>query len=101
MTRREQSIAIGSATAATLARRADSHVFGPTGPRPDQADTFWSDVLAERRTMSASVSRARRLRAAVSLTSFGSGRSRRARRRAIAVAEAATTSDVEGRPGPD
>lgn len=72
-TRREQSAAIASPDAPGLARQADAHVFGPGGPEPSDAEEFWSAVDAERRSMSAAVSRARRWRARVSLASFRGG----------------------------
>jgi len=70
VTRREQSVQMASATAPTLARRADGYVFGPEPPPMSAADSFWGDVTAERRAMSSSASRSRRLLAAVSLRTF-------------------------------
>lgn len=69
-TRREQSSRVASAGAPALARRADSHVFGPAQPADADADAYWTEVDAERRSMSAGVNRRRRLRAAVNLTTF-------------------------------
>jgi hypothetical protein len=70
VTRREQSHAFDLHAALGLARRADSHVFGPRDPEPDAAAAYWRDIDAERHSMSAAVSRRQRFRAAVSLTSF-------------------------------
>ncbi|GAA4674456.1 transglutaminase-like domain-containing protein [Nocardioides nanhaiensis] len=69
-TRREQSFRVASAQAPTLARRADGHVFGPRVPDDATAEAFWEAVEAERRSMSRAVGRRRRLRAALSLTTF-------------------------------
>jgi hypothetical protein len=73
VTRREQAAAIVSPDAVALAHRADSHVFGPSAPRPTQAEEYWTAVGEERRAMSAAVSRWRRWRARVSLASFRGG----------------------------
>jgi len=70
VTRREQSGAIISGDAPALARRADSHVFGPVPPTPEVASQYWSSVDSERKAMSDAVGRRRRLLAAISLTSF-------------------------------
>jgi hypothetical protein len=70
VTRREQSGAIASERASSLARRADGHVFGPGAPGADAARTYWETVDAERRAMSLSVGRRRRLLAAVNLRSL-------------------------------
>jgi hypothetical protein len=70
ITRREQAFQIVSPGARSLAHQADSHVFGPRLPRPGDAETYWQQVDRERETMSASVSRWKRLRAALSLTTF-------------------------------
>ena len=69
-TRREQSVVVASAEAPGLARQADSHVFGPTGPADTDAAAYWTAVDAERKAMSSTVSRRRRLRAAINLTTF-------------------------------
>jgi len=69
-TRREQSLSVATAEAPTLARRADTHVFGPSLPEETDAAAYWTAVDAERRAMSATVNRRRRLRAAVNLTTF-------------------------------
>jgi hypothetical protein len=70
ITRREQAFQIVSPGARSLAHQADSHVFGPRLPRPGDAETYWQQVDRERESMSASVSRWKRLRAALSLTTF-------------------------------
>ncbi|WP_191278192.1 transglutaminase-like domain-containing protein [Nocardioides flavus (ex Wang et al. 2016)] len=70
VTRREQSAGIVSRQATSLARRADSFVFGPGVPEVTAAATFWESVDAERRAMSQEVGRWQRARAAVSLRSF-------------------------------
>jgi hypothetical protein len=69
-TRREQSARVASAEAPGLARRADGHVFGPSLPADTDAAAYWTAVDAERRAMSSTVTRRRRLRAAVNLTTF-------------------------------
>ena len=82
VTRREQSGAIGSDRAPSLARRADGFVFGPSAPGADAARAYWETVDAERRSMSRSVGRRQRLLAAVNLRSLrptGSSRRRRLR----------------------
>jgi hypothetical protein len=79
VTRREQSTGIVSDRAGTLARRADSFVFGPSAPEVVSAATYWESIDAERRAMSLEVGRWQRLRAAISLRSLrrtSSGRSR-------------------------
>ncbi len=82
VTRREQSGSIGTEQAPTLARRADSFVFGPGTPEAGAAASFWETVDAERRSMSRSVGRRQRLLAAVNLRSLRpSGRPRRRRLR--------------------
>ncbi len=73
VTRREQSAELTSPGSRTLAHRADSHVFGPRVPRPRDAEAFWRDVDQERATMSASVGRWQRIRAALNLTTFRRG----------------------------
>ena len=70
VTRREQSGAIGSDGAPSLARRADGFVFGPSTPAADAAAAYWETVDAERRSMSRSVGRRQRLLAAVNLRSL-------------------------------
>ncbi|MDQ4055774.1 MAG: transglutaminase domain-containing protein, partial [Actinomycetota bacterium] len=75
-TRREQSFRVASAEAPGLARRADGHVFGPALPGETDAAAYWTAVEAERRAMSSTVSRGRRLRAAASLTTFRPRRNR-------------------------
>ena len=57
VTRREQSVGIVSGQAGTLARRADSFVFGPSAPEAAAAATYWESVDAERRAMSQEVGR--------------------------------------------
>jgi hypothetical protein len=70
VTRREQAGSFATGAAPTLARTADRHVFGPTSPAAEAAEAFWRAVDAERRAMSASVDRWRRLRAALDLRTF-------------------------------
>ncbi|GAA5112543.1 transglutaminase domain-containing protein [Alloalcanivorax gelatiniphagus] len=70
VTRREQSAGIASGQAGTLARRADSFVFGPSAPEVGSAATFWESIDAERRSMSQEVGRWQRVRAAISLRSL-------------------------------
>ena len=77
-TRREESLAlagVGAADAAsTLAREADRHVFGPRPPQVDAAAAYWEHVDSYRAALSSQVTRARRIRAAVSLRTFRPGR---------------------------
>ncbi|WP_133241139.1 transglutaminase-like domain-containing protein [Nocardioides gansuensis] len=70
VTRREQSGAIASDEASSLARRADACVFGPQLPEEAAAASYWGSVEAARRAMSGAVGRRRRLLAAISLTTF-------------------------------
>ncbi|WP_110182938.1 transglutaminase domain-containing protein [Nocardioides solisilvae] len=80
VTRRQQSARISSVGSLGLARRADSHVFGPRPPAPEEAESYWRAVEEERRTMLAGLTRWQRLRAALSLASFrSSSRPRRGR----------------------
>jgi hypothetical protein len=72
-TRREQALALAGPTPPDLARAADRQVFGPTSPQPDAAVAYWRRIDAERRSLSAGVSRRRRLAAALSLTTFRRG----------------------------
>jgi hypothetical protein len=74
VTRREQSGSIGSQSAPTLARRADSFVFGPAVPEAAAAETYWESVESERRAMSSSVGRRRRWLAAISVASLRRGK---------------------------
>jgi hypothetical protein len=74
VTRREQSGSIGSESAPTLARRADSFVFGPSVPEASAAETYWESVESERRAMSHSVGRRRRWLAAINVASLRRGR---------------------------
>jgi hypothetical protein len=70
VTRREQASAFVTESAPVLARTADRHVFGPVTPLADEAEAFWTLVDAERRAMTASADRWRRLRAALDLRTF-------------------------------
>ncbi len=70
VTRREQSRQLVSPGARVLAQRADSHVFGPRLPRPRDAESYWREIDAERQAMSDGVSLGKRIRAALSLTTF-------------------------------
>src|SRR5262249_61644393 len=72
-TRREQALAFAGSTPPALARAADRHVFGPTPPAADAAASDWRDIDAEPHSLSAAVSRRRRLAAALSLTTFRRG----------------------------
>ena len=74
VTRREQSGSIGSESAPTLARRADSFVFGPSVPEASAAETYWESVESERRAMSLSVGRRRRWLAAINVASLRRGK---------------------------
>ena len=79
VTRREQAAGLGSGQAGTLARRADSSVFGPSVPEAAAAATYWDSVDTERRAMSQEVGRWQRFRAATSLRSLRRTTSRPAR----------------------
>ena len=48
----------------------DARVFGPAEPAASEAESYWRAVDEERRTLSAGVSRRRRLRGALSLRTF-------------------------------
>ncbi len=76
LTRREQSRGMVSGEAGTLARRADSSVFGPSAPETTAATTYWESVDAERRAMSQQAGQWQRVRAAISLRSLGPGSGR-------------------------
>ena len=82
VTRREQSVGIVSDQAPSLARRADSFVFGPRAPETAAAATYWESIDAERRAMSHGVGRRQRLLAAISLRSLRPGRPTAAQGRA-------------------
>lgn len=94
-TRSEQAAGIDSQGARTLARRADSSVFGPSAPDAGAAAQYWESVEAERREMSSLVPWHRRLRAALSLTTLAPTLRRR---RAAEVRTAAGEDDREPRP---
>lgn len=70
LTRREQAGRLGTPIAHDLARAADAVVFGPVAPDDEQAAAYWREVETSRRALSATVSRRRRLRAALSLVTF-------------------------------
>lgn len=70
VTRREQSCDISADAAPSLARRADSFVFGPRPPEAADAAAYWSAVDQARRSMSAAVGRRRRLLAAVNVATL-------------------------------
>jgi hypothetical protein len=69
-TRREQARALTAHDVIPIARRADAHVFGPHDPHEHEVTAYWQDIDAARREMSSSMSRWRRLRAALNLTTF-------------------------------
>jgi hypothetical protein len=95
VTRREQSVGIVSDRAGTLARRADSFVFGPAVPEPAAAATYWDSVDAERRAMSQQVGRWQRFRAAVSLRSLRRG-GRTPAEEPVATAGAGASAPADG-----
>ena len=82
--------------AGTLARRADSFVFGPSTPEVAAAATYWDSVDAERRAMSQEVGRWQRFRAATSLRSLRRTTSRSARD----ADRQPVTDDTEPTPAP-
>jgi hypothetical protein len=69
-TRKEQANALSEHQLAALARLADAHVFGGGEITDEHAHTFWAEVAAARKHMSGTVGRWRRLRAAVSVSTF-------------------------------
>jgi hypothetical protein len=69
-TRTELAEAYASPNAGALARAADRAVFSDDGPGADEAEAFWGIVDAERRALAEGRTVRRRLRAAVSLSSF-------------------------------
>lgn len=77
VTRREQSQLITVSEASSLARRADAGVFGPEPATEQEAEHFWDEVAARRRELRGQVDPWRRMRAAVSLASFGTADRRR------------------------
>ncbi|GAA2968767.1 transglutaminase-like domain-containing protein [Actinokineospora diospyrosa] len=68
LTRPEQATTLGDATVLRLARAADATVFGPIDPNDAAATRFWSSVDEVRKQLGAGVSRFRRLKAALSLS---------------------------------
>ena len=97
VTRREQSTGIVSDEAGSLARRADSFVFGPGTPEAAAATTYWESIDAERRAMSGSVGRRQRLLAAISLRSLRPGRPTSASEPgASAASGSGTGSSIDG-----
>jgi hypothetical protein len=69
-TRREQANALGDGQVTPLARLADEYVFSGQPLTDQHAHSFWLEVTDARKKLSATVGRWRRLRAAVSLTTF-------------------------------
>jgi hypothetical protein len=69
-TRREQAIELTALQLGPLAVLTDRHVFGPDPITEAAAEEFWSHVHAERKRMSGTVSRRRRLWAAVNVTTL-------------------------------
>jgi hypothetical protein len=65
VTRREQSLALPSGSAAALARRADVAVFASRAPDQGAVESFWGSVAQERHALSRGVSRRRRWLGAV------------------------------------
>lgn len=99
-TRREEASVLGAAFAqpgvATLARRADADVFGPSEPSAADVDEFWKQVDEIVETMGSDQSRWRRIRATFSLRSLLAGTTlarfvRPAKKRARTVRETAAT----------
>jgi hypothetical protein len=73
-TRREQAAVLDREEVWALAARADMHVFGPGDPSPDDVQGYWDAVAVARRRLSREASPIRRLRAALSVTTFRSVR---------------------------
>ena len=69
-TRREQAAVLAIPDATGLARMADAHIFGPGDPADADAARYWVEVERARRSMNATVGLRRRIRGAVSLSSF-------------------------------
>lgn len=69
-TRREQARTVAGADLVPLARLADAHVFGGGEITEEHAGSFWSEVVAARKHMSASVGRRRRFLAAINPVTF-------------------------------
>lgn len=73
-TRSEDAVLVGGAFAepqvATLARRADADVFGPTDPTPEDIDAFWGEVDGIVSGMDRKVSFWRRIRARLNVRSL-------------------------------
>ncbi|WP_157127072.1 transglutaminaseTgpA domain-containing protein [Cnuibacter physcomitrellae] len=99
VTRRENALVLESAYPAagigSAARSADSAVFGPGDPTPEQVDAFWSEVDSIVASMAGSKSAWQRLRARLSLRSF---QERAAERRAQRAARR-TAARAAGRGG--
>ena len=64
-----QAVVLGSGSL-DLARTADDAVFGPAGPTPESADSYWSSILRARGTLGGDVPTWRRLLAPFSLASL-------------------------------
>jgi transglutaminase superfamily protein len=70
VTRREQGYSLSDLGIDGLANLVDAYVFGPGMPTEQDAASYWKRVLLARKQMSSTVSRWRRMRAAVSLVSW-------------------------------
>jgi hypothetical protein len=69
-TRRETAVVIGRPLVGELARSADTLVFGPGDPGPEQVRTFWTNVEATRAAVLAEQSWWERWKATVNPTSL-------------------------------
>jgi hypothetical protein len=69
-TRREQAAALGFASAGVSAARLDALMFGQDAPSADSAAAYWHHADQLRRELAGSHGRWRRLRAALSLSTF-------------------------------
>lgn len=73
-TRREQASKVeegaGLVAATGLARHADGHVFGPTGPTDEEAAAYWEEIERARADLSRRHDRWQRIKGALSLQTF-------------------------------
>lgn len=69
-TRQQEAAALAGHGIAPLAGRVDEAVYGAGDPSPDHADSFWRDVTAARRSMTATMAARQRLIAALSIRSL-------------------------------
>jgi hypothetical protein len=73
MTRQEQARLLPLETMGTLARTADAMIFGVAEPVNTEIESYWSEIEKVVRYLRGGVSRARRLRAMVRVSSLRKG----------------------------